>query len=266
MTDTLTGGRSTIKRSDQTVIRPAGPWTPTVHALLLHLRKNGFIQAPQPFELRDDGTEVVSYLEGDVSNYPLSPAARSETALHSAARMLRAYHDATKGFDGLTREDARWMLPASLPAEVICHGDFAPYNVVLQGETAVGLIDFDCAHPGPRVWDIAYALYRWSAFHHPETDGVFNMIGDQIERAGQFCLSYGTDVLQDASFAGLMLDRLDAMMAFMQAQADAGNVTFQANIREGHLSVYQRDQSHIRTHAKQIDTALSAILSGSNHP
>lgn len=266
MHEHLQGGRSGIYRISERVVRPAGPWSPTIHTLLRHLRKNGFEQAPELFDLRDDGTEVVSYVEGDVSNYPLSPAARSETALLSAAALLRRYHDATQGFDGITQEDGNWMLPARAPAEVICHGDFAPYNVVLQGDMAVGLIDFDCAHPGPRTWDLAYALYRWSAFHHPETEGVFNGIDDQIARAGQFCRRYGTDVLQDVSFAGLMLERLDVMMAFMQAQADTGNVTFQANIRDGHLSVYQRDQSHIRTHAKRIDTALSGILPGSNHP
>ncbi|WP_405867085.1 phosphotransferase [Streptomyces sp. NBC_01515] len=42
-----------------------------------------------------------------------------------------------------------------MPVEVICHGDFAPYNCVFTGEGAVGLIDFDAARPGPRAWDLA---------------------------------------------------------------------------------------------------------------
>jgi len=25
----------------------------------------------------------------------------------------------------------------------------------------VALIDFDTAHPGPRIWDVAYAAYRF---------------------------------------------------------------------------------------------------------
>ena len=41
-----------------------------------------------------------------------------------------------------------WQLSGRYPIEVICHGDYAPYNVVLNGKQAVGIVDFDTAHPG----------------------------------------------------------------------------------------------------------------------
>ena len=252
----LQGGRSGIRRAGQTVIRPAARWSTSVHALLRHVRSNGFLQAPEPFEIRNDGTEVLSFIEGEVSNYPLSTAARSETALVSAAKMLRAYHDATLGFVGIEDTQSLWMLPARKPRQVICHGDFAPYNVVLRGETAIGMIDFDCAHPGPREWDIAYGLYRWTAFHHPDTDGVFGTIDEQIARARRFCLAYGMDAIQPIRFSDWMIERLDAMVSFMMREAKAGNETFQANIRDGHHGVYLRDMDHIRQHATRIDAAI----------
>ena len=46
------------------------------------------------------------------------------------------------------------------PVEVICHNDFATYNLVFDGENVVGVIDWDFASPGPRLWDIAYLAYR----------------------------------------------------------------------------------------------------------
>ena len=79
----------------------------------------------------------------------------------SAAKLLRTYHDATESFITPETFKLSWMLPVKEPAEVIVHGDFAPYNVALKGNRAVGIIDFDTAHPAPRLWDIAYAVYRW---------------------------------------------------------------------------------------------------------
>ena len=52
-------------------------------------------------------------------------------------------------------------MPGDLPAEVVCHNDFAPYNVVFDDGGPVGVIDWETAAPGARVWDVAYAAYRW---------------------------------------------------------------------------------------------------------
>lgn len=258
MIEELTGGRSGIQRLNGTVIRPASQWSPQIHRLLRHVRGNGFLIAPDPIEIRTDGTEVVSFIDGEVSNYPLSEAARSETALVTAAKLLRAYHEATLGFQGIMDESLDWMLPARLPRIIMCHGDFAPYNTVLRGETAIGLIDFDTAHPGPREWDIAYGLYRWSAFHHPETDGVFGSSNEQIQRAVRFCEAYGLDAIRPISLSDMMSERLEAMLNFMTHEAEAGNEVFQANIRDGHHKVYIRDRQYIRDLSNRIDDAIAA--------
>ena len=171
----LQGGRENkIIRIGHKVHRPLGPWTALVHEFLLYLRSSGFSSAPLPFGLDGQGCEILSFIEGEVSNYPLSPNAASVQTLISAAKLLRSYHDASQNFlAGLNPEKNTWQFPARHPQEVICHGDFAPYNLVLDGENAIGLIDFDTCHPGPRVWDIAYALYRWAPFTNPSNkDGL----------------------------------------------------------------------------------------------
>jgi len=171
----LQGGRENqIIRIGHKVHRPSGPWTTLVHAFLRDLRASGFNSAPRPFGLDEQGREILSFIEGEVSNYPLSRNAASMNTLSSAAKLLRRYHDASQNFlAGLNPEKNTWQFPARHPQEVICHGDFAPYNLVLDGENAIGLIDFDTCHPGPRVWDIAYALYRWAPFTNPSNkDGL----------------------------------------------------------------------------------------------
>ena len=46
----LTGGSMTaVVRVGNTVRRTAGPWTPTIHMLLRHLRGNGFVLEALPF-------------------------------------------------------------------------------------------------------------------------------------------------------------------------------------------------------------------------
>ncbi|GAA4203412.1 hypothetical protein [Actinocatenispora rupis] len=53
-------GRRVVRIGD-TVRRPWRPWTPTVHALLDHLRAVGFRYAPRAFGADREGREVLAY-------------------------------------------------------------------------------------------------------------------------------------------------------------------------------------------------------------
>ena len=244
MTEYLQGGRvNQIRRDGKTVVRPVGDWSTTVHALLTHLRAVGFDAAPIPLGFDNSGNEIVSYIEGDVANYPLSANVKSVAALNSAAALLRAYHNASATF--LTQSHHRWMLPARLPIEVICHGDFAPYNVVMEGEQAIGIIDFDTAHPGPRLWDIAYALYRWAPLTAPENHDGFGTLAEQVARAKQFCAVYGLSQAERSRAVNVVIERLEALVAFMLREAANGNAAFQANLADGHHLLYQADIAYL---------------------
>jgi hypothetical protein len=86
-------------RAGDTVRRVAGPWTPAVHALLGHLRANGFPEAPTPLGVDEHGREVLGYIEGDVPTYPLPGWALSDEALVAVAELIRRLHDASAGFN-----------------------------------------------------------------------------------------------------------------------------------------------------------------------
>lgn len=81
----------------------------------------------------------------------------SDESLREIAKMMRLYHDAVSDFP--VPDDWQPMDNTPDPVEVICHNDFAVYNIIYQNEKPAGIIDFDVAAPGPRLWDIAYTLY-----------------------------------------------------------------------------------------------------------
>ncbi len=253
----LDGGRSNkIARIDGAVHRPAGAWTPHIHTFLKHIRSVGFTGAPEPIGFDATGNEIVSYISGEVSNYPLSAAATSIHTLISAAELLRAYHDATVSFIPELQGNESWLLPVREPVEVICHGDYAPYNVVLDGDRAIAIIDFDTAHPGPRAWDIAYALYRWSPLTSPNNADGFGDETEKTERCRLFCDIYGLSKEGRVGLISLVVERLRYLVAYMQSEAKAGNEAFQANIADGHHLMYLADIDYLKTNCKSIQAAL----------
>ncbi len=55
------------------------------------------------------------------------------------------------------------------PGELICHHDYAPYNIAVSstaaGERVVGVFDWDMAGPGLPVDDLAFAAWNWVPLH-----------------------------------------------------------------------------------------------------
>ncbi len=151
-----------VVRNGDTVVRTAGPWTSTVHRFLTYLQLAGIDWVPRPVGiiLDSDGAperERPSYLRGDVPAYPLPAWLWADKVLHDGAQRLRRLHDASVGFGS---DGGIWQSPAKIPAEVVCHNDFAPHNLVFHDGRIVGAIDFDFCSPGPRLWDIAYFATR----------------------------------------------------------------------------------------------------------
>ncbi|MBE8525276.1 phosphotransferase [Amycolatopsis sp. H6(2020)] len=81
-----------------------------------------------------------------------------DAGLRRFARLLRDYHDAVAGFR--PPDELTWFTGESGTGgtELICHGDFGPWNIVWQGEQATGILDWDYARPGTRLHDVAHAL------------------------------------------------------------------------------------------------------------
>ncbi|OWO94036.1 transposase [Rhizobium esperanzae] len=254
----LEGGRTgQIWRDGDTVIRPSGAWTPTTHRFLRHLRRNGFPAAPQPIQITGDDQELVSYVAGRVCEDLRDPLVGSERMLISAARLLRDFHTASQGFLESDDDAQIWMLPAQEPREIVCHGDFAPYNVATVDQEAVGIIDFDTAHPAPRLWDLAYAVYRWAPLSDPANPSVAFGLDDQLRRAKIFCNAYGATMEERRRLPEMICSRLQALADFMLARAAAGDETFAEDVDAGDARLYLNDIGYIGIHRNRLLKALS---------
>src|SRR5690348_16358375 len=108
-------------RVGSTVRRPAGPWTPAVHALLGHLARR-VPGIPRVLGRDEQGREVLSYLPGRVIEPDTERLSGGQMV--SLVRWTRSFHDAVAGFS----HPGPWRyFPVSEPT-LIGHNDIAPYN------------------------------------------------------------------------------------------------------------------------------------------
>lgn len=241
----LTGGNvgETTREGDR-VHRTAGPWTPAIQRLLAHLRSRGLEWVPEPFGLDEQGREVVGFLPGIVPNYPMPEWVWSDSNLVAAAQMLRELHDATTGYSD---PDACWRQPVREPAEVICHNDVAPYNMVFVDGRLIGLIDFDMASPGPRLWDLAYLAYRIAPLTAPHSveAGPFGTM-EQLERLRRLVDAYGMpfpilDILR------MVQERLRHLARFSD---DLAGETGRPELRD-HAALYRSNVTYLENVIKR---------------
>lgn len=193
-TQQLYGGfMNTPVKKGNVVYRPIRKNSDTIHRLLQHLHKKRITWVPEYHGCDDEGNEILSYIPGDVP-HNMPKWIWNESILVDIAQRMRLFHDATVDFNS---KNCIWELPQSEPVEVICHNDFAPYNCVFENRRFVGLIDFDVCSPGSRLWDMAYAVYRFVPFMPSDkkvpTDETCPFSEDKMFERTELFLSTYTD-------------------------------------------------------------------------
>jgi mutator protein MutT len=151
-------------RIGETVRRPTGPWTPTVHALLGHLDTAGLRAVPgvRGFDAR--GREVLDYLPGEIVDVDIELL--SEPRLADLGRWAREFHDAVRGFG----HPGPWRFFDVPGATTICHNDLAPYNVCFAGDEVSGVFDWDLAGPSTRQFELAQLAWTGVPLFRPIPD------------------------------------------------------------------------------------------------
>jgi Phosphotransferase enzyme family len=188
------------RRSDRVLVRtgnvvrhPLHPWSEATRMLLRHLEAVGFPYSPRLVG-QEDGADLLSFIPGTSGPDGWAPVV-DEEGLAACARLLHAYHQAVA--EWRPEVDPRWFdgsVGTGGPGQLVCHRDFGPWNIVWDGITPVGLLDFEYARPGDPLDDVAYALeyvvpfrddatcLRWHRFTEPP---------DRRRRLELFAEAYG---------------------------------------------------------------------------
>jgi hypothetical protein len=237
----LGGGNMTsgVVRVGDTVRRPAGPWTPAVHALLTHLHAVGFHGAPRPLGIDERSREILTFIPGTPAWPGHFHLLDGDGALRHAARLIREFHDAVTGFT--PPPGARWH--ALTPAggnEIIAHHDLAPWNLIIN-DHQWAFIDWDTAAPGTRLWDLAYAIHGFAplsanpAYQRDDVSHRLRLIADTYRLTEQ----------QRLDIIPLLARRTQAMHTILAQQAAQGTQPWVRLWHEGHGAAWQADTSYI---------------------
>ena len=187
--------------------RPTGPWTPTIHGYLHHLRAAGFTAAPEVLGIDQQGRESLRFIPGETLGDTIDPdepkselatvrpwpsAMRSDRTLAEVGRLYGELHRVARGF----RPDAPKWREHELPMrddEIVCHGDAGPWNVVYRDGHPIGLIDWDGARPDRPVNELAWVAWHFVPLGPEEHVRASGFTGsfDGAGRLQLLCDAYG---------------------------------------------------------------------------
>jgi thiamine kinase-like enzyme len=256
----LSGGRSgSIFKIGHTIVRPANRWTKNLHQFLRFVcdQEKNFV--PEPISLGKD-EEKLSFLPGEAIHYPIPKEFWNDKILKSAAQLLKKLHDFGAEYISKLNGTEIWLNKPILPVETMCHGDFAPYNVTFENNLPSGIIDFDSVHPGPRIRDRGYAIYRWvplCSTKNPDSPFSYN---EKIRRTAVFLSEYEVPYQERNRLIESMIQKLSDLVEYMEQEASNGDVKFQKDISEGHHLIYQEDIRYLIENKSNINIDLERIM------
>lgn len=244
----LAGGNASgaVVRIGDTVRKSWTEATPSVSRFVSALRAEG-IDAPEPRGRDDEGRQVLEFVPGSlaIAGPPLTPA-----DLRRVGSMVRGIHDASARYAPETGAVWRTAIPAP-GAELICHNDLAPWNLVI-GDRWV-FIDWDAAAPSTRLWDLAYAA---QAFALSDDERDPERAADDL---AAFVDGYRADDAMRRDLPRAMEERTAAMLALLEGGHVAGDEPWASMYMDGHGDHWAKALRYVRDHravwARSLDGA-----------
>ena len=218
------GGRTTVHRRGDVVVRDTGPWTPAVHSVLRHLERVGFAGAPRLVGTGLDpaGRETLTFIEGEFTQ----PGPWSLAGAAAVGTLLRALHDATASYR--PPPGAVWFpwhgRDLGGPERVVGHCDVAPWNIVARDGLPVALIDWETAGPVDPLVELAQASWL-NAKLHDDVVAELEGLPPLAERAAQLRAivdGYGLPAARRRGFVDRIIEFVVCDTAF---EADDARVT-----------------------------------------
>ena len=231
----LEGGCSAeeVVRIGNVVHRSRGERYLFVRKLLLHLEARGFPYSPRYLGEDEAQRMMLSYIPGEVPR----GLVLSETQLIQAAQILRQLHDASVGFPALSGE------------QVICHRDFAPWNIIIHEGKVSGVIDFDEAEAGLRIDDFAYFIWTFLELGDPAIS-----LEQQLKRIRLLAKAYGQIESQLLSIA--LLGQQERILQFRSELVLQQNNPEDKRAAENRVNRIELEMAWVAHNRKEIDNCL----------
>ena len=152
-------------RVGDTVHRPTGPWTPSVHALLDYLAPR-LPYVPRVRGYDEAGREVLDYLPGHVID--MDSDTPTLTQLRGLVTWTRQFHEVVSVF----HHDGPWRYFEMPNPAFIGHNDLAPYNCCFDGDRLTGVFDWDLAGPTNALNELAFLAWNAVPLWRPDDPAV----------------------------------------------------------------------------------------------
>ena len=179
-----------VVRVGGTIRRPHQPQSLAVAAYLDWLEDAGFGGSPRFLGRDTERRDVLTFLPGQCAGPVPEAWVQSEELLVSVADLLRRLHTASTGFV----PGAHPFPPRPIrqdPADLVCHLDVTPQNVVVRDGRAAGLVDFDLAGPSTAFKDAFNTASHWVTLRDPADAWPGWESTDPFRRLRIFADAYG---------------------------------------------------------------------------
>lgn len=242
----LEGGNAAgqVVRIGDTVRKPFLPTTPGTVDYVRGLHRAG-LDVPMPLGQDSEGRQVWEYIPGRLiqDDLPLDAS-----ALHRVGWMVRRIHDASPPAGDLGG-DWEVLIPTS-GADVICHNDLAPWNLIVGENDRWVFIDWDGTGPSTRLWDLAYSAQSFALLNEDQDPALASV------RLRHFIDGYGADIATRRALPPAMAERTAAMLAFLTDAQATGSEPWASMYASGHGAYWRSTTAYIREHESIWHDAL----------
>ncbi|QKJ18044.1 phosphotransferase [Microbacterium hominis] len=201
------------------------------------------VDVPRTLGRDGSGRQIIEFVPGRLAE-ELLPLRDSD--LRRVGHLIRTIHDAAEG--GGSPSD-RWdvLIPAR-DADLICHNDLAPWNLIV-GDRWV-FIDWDGAGPSTRLWDLAYAAQAFTLNDVTESPTI------AADRLAALVDGYGADRALREALPRTMAERTEAMHDLLRSAHLTGRQPWATMYLDGHGAHWRAATEYVAQYERVWESAL----------